>query len=72
MCLQTEINPIVQVVNIDPTEYRFKLALSTRRYDEVQRIVRSCNLVGQSIIAYLQKNGYAEVRWHVAMVLCVE
>ncbi|VDM99275.1 unnamed protein product, partial [Onchocerca ochengi] len=51
-------------VPIDPTEYRFKLALINRRYDEVLNMVRSANLVGQSIIAYLQKKGYPEVALH--------
>ena len=31
------------------------------RYEEVLQMVRSSRLVGQSIIAYLRKNGYAEV-----------
>uniref|UniRef100_A0A914RA72 Coatomer WD associated region domain-containing protein n=1 Tax=Parascaris equorum TaxID=6256 RepID=A0A914RA72_PAREQ len=51
-------------VPIDPTEYRFKLALINRRYDEVLNMVRSANMVGQSIIAYLQKKGYPEVALH--------
>jgi coatomer subunit alpha len=48
----------VRVFSIDPAEYRFKLALERRNYDEV---LRTSNLVGQSIIAYLQKKGYPEV-----------
>lgn len=51
-------------MTIDPTEYRFKLALIHRRYDEVLNMVRSANLVGQSIIAFLQKKGYPEVALH--------
>ena len=51
-----------RVLMIDPTEYRFKLALINRKYDEVLSIIRSSNLVGQAIIAYLQKKGYPEVR----------
>ncbi|RUS21604.1 coatomer WD associated region-domain-containing protein, partial [Endogone sp. FLAS-F59071] len=50
-----------RTINIDPTEYRFKLALVKRNYDEVLQIIRNSNLVGQSIIAYLQKKGYPEV-----------
>lgn len=42
-------------VPIDPTEYRFKLALINRRIDEVLNTVKSANLVGQSIIGYLEK-----------------
>lgn len=32
-CLDRECRP--RVLNIDPTEYRFKLALVNRKYDEV-------------------------------------
>ncbi|CAG8636627.1 6826_t:CDS:10, partial [Racocetra fulgida] len=53
-----------RVISIDPTEYRFKLALIKRNYDEVLQIIRSSNLVGQSIIAYLQKKGYPEIALH--------
>ncbi|KAI7861924.1 coatomer protein alpha subunit [Spinellus fusiger] len=51
-------------MTIDPTEYRFKLALLNRQYEEVLHIIRSSNLVGQSIIAYLQKKGYPEIALH--------
>lgn len=51
-------------LTIDPTEYRFKLALISKRYDEVLNMVRSSNLLGQSIIFYLQKKGYPEVALH--------
>ncbi|KAI1280548.1 Coatomer subunit alpha [Halotydeus destructor] len=61
-CLDRECRP--KVLTVDPTEYRFKLALINRKYDEVLRMVRSSNLVGQSIIAYLQKKGYPEVALH--------
>ncbi|PIA18421.1 Coatomer, alpha subunit [Coemansia reversa NRRL 1564] len=54
----------VNVIKIDPTEYRFKLALQNRNYEEVVSIIRNSNLVGQSIIAYLQKNGYPEIALH--------
>lgn len=33
-------------------------------YDEVLHIIRTSNLVGQSIIAYLQKKGYPEIALH--------
>ncbi|KDN43312.1 putative COP1-coatomer complex alpha chain of secretory pathway vesicles [Tilletiaria anomala UBC 951] len=49
---------------IDPTEYRFKLALSMGNYDEVLSIIKNSNLVGQAIIAYLQKKGYPEIALH--------
>jgi coatomer protein complex subunit alpha (xenin) len=51
----------VREIIIDPTEYRFKLALVNKQYEEVLHIIRTSNLVGQSIIAYLQKKGYPEV-----------
>ncbi|KAG9287253.1 hypothetical protein G9A89_008883 [Geosiphon pyriformis] len=53
-----------RVISIDPTEYRFKLSLIQRNHDEVLQIIRTSNLVGQSIIAYLQKKGYPEVALH--------
>ncbi|KAF2402363.1 Coatomer, alpha subunit [Trichodelitschia bisporula] len=50
-----------RVLAIDPTEYRFKLALVKRNYDEMLNIIRNSSLVGQSIISYLQKKGYPEI-----------
>jgi len=61
-CLDRECKP--RVLNIDPTEYRFKLALINRKYEEVLHMVRNAKLVGQSIIAYLQQKGYPEVALH--------
>lgn len=46
---------------IDPTEYRFKLALVKRDYGEMLNIIKNSSLVGQSIISYLQKKGYPEI-----------
>lgn len=51
----------VEVNSIDPTEYRFKKALVNKNFKEVLRIIKTSNLVGQNIIAYLQKKGYPEV-----------
>ncbi|CAG4993493.1 unnamed protein product [Colias eurytheme] len=62
VCLDREARP--KVLTIDPTEYRFKLALVTRQYDQVLHMVRTAKLVGQSIIAYLQEKGYPEVALH--------
>ncbi|XP_075986901.1 coatomer subunit alpha isoform X2 [Anticarsia gemmatalis] len=62
VCLDRDCKP--KVLNIDPTEYRFKLALVTRQYDQVLHMVRTAKLVGQSIIAYLQEKGYPEVALH--------
>lgn len=58
-CLDRELK--TRVLNIDTTEYRFKLALIHRKYEEVLQMVRNAKLVGQSIIAYLQQKGYPEV-----------
>lgn len=54
-------NGQVEVVTIDPTEYRFKKSLVNKNFNEVLRIIKNSNLVGQNIIAYLQKKGYPEV-----------
>jgi len=61
-CLDRECKP--RILNIDPTEYRFKLALINRKYEDVLHMVRNAKLVGQSIIAYLQQKGYPEVALH--------
>lgn len=58
-CLNRSGN--VEVVTIDPTEYRFKRSLVNRNFGEVLRIIHNSNLVGQNIIAYLQQKGYPEV-----------
>lgn len=61
-CLDRSGKP--RTIEIDPTEYRFKLALAKENFDEMLQIIRTSNLVGQSIIAYLQKKGYAEIALH--------
>ncbi|KAI4251891.1 MAG: hypothetical protein LQ352_004597 [Teloschistes flavicans] len=58
-CLDRSSKP--KVLDIDPTEYRFKLALVKRNYEEMLQIIKTSSLVGQSIIAYLQKKGYPEI-----------
>ena len=58
-CLDRAAKP--RVLTIDPTEYRFKLALVKRNYDEMLQIIKNSSLVGQSIISYLQKKGYPEI-----------
>lgn len=61
-CLDREVRP--RIMNIDPTEYKFKLAIVNRKYEEVLHMVRNAKLIGQSIISYLQKKGYPEVALH--------
>ncbi|PGH23813.1 hypothetical protein AJ80_02061 [Polytolypa hystricis UAMH7299] len=58
-CLDRTAKP--NILDIDPTEYRFKLALIKRNYDEMLQIIKTSSLVGQSIISYLQKKGYPEI-----------
>lgn len=58
-CLDRSAKPTI--LEIDPTEYRFKLALIKRNYDEMLQIIKTSSLVGQSIISYLQKKGYPEI-----------
>lgn len=42
----------------------FKLALLQRKFDQVLAMIRSSQLCGQSIIAYLQSKGFPEVALH--------
>lgn len=58
-CLDRAAKP--RTISIDPTEYRFKLALVKRNYEEMLNIIKNSSLVGQSIISYLQKKGYPEI-----------
>lgn len=58
-CLDRAAKP--EILEVDPTEYRFKLALIRRNYEEMLQIIKTSSLVGQSIIAYLQKKGYPEI-----------
>lgn len=49
---------------LDTTEYLFKLAVTQRNSKEVLSILANKKLVGQSIVAYLQKKGHPEVALH--------
>ncbi|PVV01350.1 hypothetical protein BB560_004233, partial [Smittium megazygosporum] len=53
-----------QFIEIDPTEFMFKLALLEKNYNDVVSIIRSSSLVGQSIISYIKQKGYPEVALH--------
>ncbi|TFY69325.1 hypothetical protein EVG20_g3199 [Dentipellis fragilis] len=61
-CLDRSARP--RTITIDPTEYRFKLALIRNNYEEVLYLIRTSNLLGQSIIAYLQQKGFPEIALH--------
>lgn len=51
-------------VQVDTTEYVFKLALLQRKFDQVLAMIKGSQLCGQSIIAYLQAKGFPEVALH--------
>lgn len=51
-------------IQIDATEYLFKLALLQRKYDAVINMIKGSALCGQAIISYLQQKGYPEVALH--------
>ncbi|XP_018332981.1 coatomer subunit alpha [Agrilus planipennis] len=61
-CLDRECR--TSVLTIDPTEFKFKLALIHHKYEEVLYMVRNARLVGQAIISYLEQKGYPEVALH--------
>ncbi|CAN8104809.1 unnamed protein product [Discula destructiva] len=58
-CLDRAAKP--KVLTVDPTEYRFKLALVKKNYSEMLDIIKNSSLVGQSVISYVQKKGYPEI-----------
>lgn len=49
---------------VDATEYVFKLSLLKKRYDQVMSMIKSSELCGQAMIAYLQQKGFPEVALH--------
>ena len=55
-------------MQVDTTEYMFKLALLQRKFDTVLAMIRGAGLTGQSIIAYLQQKGFPEVALQSAQV----
>jgi coatomer protein complex subunit alpha (xenin) len=55
-------------IQIDTSEYMFKLALIQRKFDQVLSMIKSGSLCGQSIIAYLQQKGFPEVALHFVKV----
>eukprot|EP01116_Phalansterium_solitarium_P014778 TRINITY_DN325_c0_g2_i1.p1 TRINITY_DN325_c0_g2~~TRINITY_DN325_c0_g2_i1.p1 ORF type:complete len:1233 (+),score=516.79 TRINITY_DN325_c0_g2_i1:73-3771(+) len=61
-CLDREFKN--RVISVDTTEYMFKLALIQRKYSAVLKMVTEFNLIGQSIISYLQRKGFPEVALH--------
>ncbi|XP_077221600.1 coatomer subunit alpha-1-like [Tasmannia lanceolata] len=53
-----------RVIEIDATEYVFKLSLIKKKFDHVMSMIRSSQLCGQAMIAYLQQKGFPEVALH--------
>ncbi|KAL5563094.1 hypothetical protein UlMin_032841 [Ulmus minor] len=53
-----------RAIIIDATEYIFKLSLMKKKYDNVMSMIRSSQLCGQAVIAYLQQKGFPEVALH--------
>ncbi|GAX83376.1 hypothetical protein CEUSTIGMA_g10801.t1 [Chlamydomonas eustigma] len=51
-------------IQVESTEYMFKLALLQRKYDAVIAMIKGSALTGQAIIHYLQQKGYPEVALH--------
>ena len=56
-------------IQVDVTEYMFKLALMQRKYDAVIAMIKGSALCGQAIISYLQSKGFPEVALHFVKVL---
>ena len=52
------------MVQIDTTEYVFKLALLQHKFEQVLKMIKGSALCGQSIISYLQSKGFPEVALH--------
>lgn len=53
-----------RVIIIDATEYKFKLSLLKKKYEDVMSMIRNSQLCGQAMIAYLQQKGFPEVALH--------
>eukprot|EP00197_Chlamydomonas_leiostraca_P002770 CAMPEP_0202857082 /NCGR_PEP_ID=MMETSP1391-20130828/157_1 /ASSEMBLY_ACC=CAM_ASM_000867 /TAXON_ID=1034604 /ORGANISM="Chlamydomonas leiostraca, Strain SAG 11-49" /LENGTH=1227 /DNA_ID=CAMNT_0049535841 /DNA_START=68 /DNA_END=3751 /DNA_ORIENTATION=+ len=51
-------------IQVDVTEYLFKLALLQRKYDQVISMIKGSGLCGTAIISYLQQKGFPEVALH--------
>ena len=51
----------LKTLDLNSIEYRFKLALHNKRYNEVKHILESGGLCGSAIIGYLQEKGFPEI-----------
>ena len=48
-------------IEIDATEYLFKLSLENHRYHDAIKIIRNNKVDSQAIIGYLQRNGFEDI-----------
>ena len=48
-------------IEINNTDYMFKLALQQKNLNEVKEILSQGNLCGHSIVSYLKEQGHAEI-----------
>ena len=51
----------VSARSFEHSEVQLKIALNEKNFQQVASIISDCNLVGESIIAYLRKKGYAKI-----------
>jgi coatomer protein complex subunit alpha (xenin) len=51
----------MQVLEVNNTDYLFKLALHRKNLQEVKEILSQGQLCGRSLIAYLKEQGYTEI-----------
>eukprot|EP01130_Rhizamoeba_saxonica_P011528 TRINITY_DN478_c0_g2_i2.p1 TRINITY_DN478_c0_g2~~TRINITY_DN478_c0_g2_i2.p1 ORF type:complete len:920 (-),score=220.57 TRINITY_DN478_c0_g2_i2:701-3460(-) len=50
-----------RAITIDTTEYTFKQALKKRNFGQVLSMVKNSSLIGNSIINYIQQEGFPEI-----------
>ena len=58
-CLDRECKN--RVISIDTTEFIFKLSLMKKDFSTVYKMVAQSNLIGKSIVSYLQKKKFPEI-----------
>lgn len=50
-----------QSLEVDTSEFSFKLNLLNRSYDQAQQLLKSPSLHGRTMVSYLQEKGFSEV-----------
>mmetsp|Transcript_33362 Transcript_33362/g.51158 ORF Transcript_33362/g.51158 Transcript_33362/m.51158 type:complete len:185 (-) Transcript_33362:1738-2292(-) len=51
----------MKIIEVDSTDYNFKMALQQKNLVEVKEILQKGNLCGNSIISYLKDQGHSEI-----------